>query len=184
MTVVLEDRKKLLEGPEKLVLDEPVSVMDVHNETNTSNDVDLESIQISIEESDLPDDTEVEEWANLLLNKLSVEEQKKVDKADLIRCLGEKALEMDIRDGLILPEGSESPFVRSSALRQAKRWKKETSNTSVTDLLKKAIENNQDVQKIGQGSSVQVLIHFFTELIEKGKIDARKGLSGHSSTWL
>ncbi|KEI69733.1 hypothetical protein [Endozoicomonas elysicola] len=184
MTVVLEDRKKLLEGPEKLVLDEPVSVMDVHNETNTSNDVDLESIQISIKDVDLPDGTEVEEWANLLLNKLPVEERKKVDKADLIRCLGEKALEMDIRDGLILPEGTESPFVRNSALRQAKRWKKETSKISVTDLLKKAIGKNQDVQEIGQGSSVQMLIRFFTELIEKEKNEVRKGLSGPSSTWL
>ncbi len=161
--------------------------------------VDLTSVKLDIDDVFLPMNKQAEEWAETLLNRLPDSVRKVVDVEDLARRLTDKALEMDIRDGLILPEGSESPFNRNSVSRKAIRRKKGTEaskpSTSVTEALKEAVVKQEqkikalaanlhttaDTKKQGV---VQELVRFFEDVIEQHRIEAGKGFTGRSSTWL
>ncbi|USE36430.1 hypothetical protein [Endozoicomonas sp. SCSIO W0465] len=158
--------------------------------------IGLKSIEINIKDSELPEDENVKEWAELLLSPYHEDEQKLVDKDKLTTGLAKKAIEMDIKEGMILPEGSDSkiPFVRGSSLRKAKRWKRPDVYklpVPVTDILKEAlakqeVKANTDMvttkmEELKTQGRVKVLINQFEKLIKDQTEAANKGGTGDSS---
>ncbi|WP_067515922.1 hypothetical protein [Endozoicomonas ascidiicola] len=175
------------------------SPMPAYKIDDKTSGIDLPSVKLHIDDDFLPMNKQAEEWVKTLLEKLPDSTRMSVDVEDLTRRLTEKALEMDIVNGLILPEGSKSPFDRNSVSRKVIRKKKGPEaikpSTSVTEALKEAVvkqeqkikalaANKQISADIKQKNVVQELTLFFEGIIEQHRIDARKGFAGRSSTRL